>query len=114
MQETQRQSLEIRLERLDQHSWVAALNTGGSGAFGTAAYRFAARAESEEGDAKALFSAAFPLQRVQRLDESGVGDAWSDVARMRLHELDHALQQAGWKPEPTRGRHWWSLRYTRR
>ena len=34
-------------------------------------------------------------------------------ARVRLGELDSALATAGWRYLPERGRHWWSLRYTR-
>jgi hypothetical protein len=109
------QKLEVHLEELGEHSWGKALLNTLSGSYGSAQFRFVARAPGAHRHAfEDLFvGATFPVMRLQDLDNRMEPNAWLDVARDRLRELDEELVSAGWQREPDRGRHWWSLTYTR-
>lgn len=57
--------------------------------------------------------ATFPVMRLQDLNDEREPNAWLDVARERLAELDAELVDQGWRRSPARGRHWWSVVYER-
>jgi hypothetical protein len=107
------QKLEVHLEELGEHSWGKALLSTVSGSYGSAQFRFVARGPGEHRHASEdLFvGAAFPVMRMQDLDDRAEPNAWLDVARDRLRELDEQLVASGWRREPRTGRHWWSLTY---
>jgi hypothetical protein len=108
------QRLEMHLEELGEHSWGKALVNTLSGTYGSAQFRFVARPPGEHHHASEdLFvGATFPVMRLQDLDNQVEPNAWLDIARDRLRELDEQLVAAGWHREPQTGRHWWSLTYT--
>jgi hypothetical protein len=108
------QRLEVHLEELGEHSWDKALLDTLSGSYGTAQYRFVARRPGEHRHASEdqFVGATFPGMRLQDLDDQVEPNAWLDLARQRLRELDEELVAAGWHREPQTGRHWWSLSYT--
>jgi hypothetical protein len=107
------QTLEIHLEELGEHSWGTALLNTLSGSYGSAQYRFVARRPGRHRDASEdLFvGGTFPVMRWQDLEDQTEPNAWLDLARDRLRELEHELSVAGWQREPGTGRHWWSLTY---
>ena len=109
------QKLEVHLEELGEHSWGKALLNTLSGSYGTAHFRFVARAPGARQHASEdLFvGATFPVMRSQDLDNESEPNAWLDVARDRLRGSDEELVSAAWQREPDRGRHWWALTYTR-
>ncbi len=106
--------LGVHLEELGEHSWVKALLNTLSGIYGSAQFRFVARGPGEHRHASEdLFvGATFPVMRLQDLDNQTEPNAWLDIARDRLRELDEELVAAGWHRAPQTGRHWWSLTYT--
>lgn len=109
------QSLEIHLEELGQHSWVKALFNTVGGSYGSAQYRFVARAPGEghvDGDHAAV-GATFPMMRSSDLNDLADPNAWLDTARACLQELDAELVADGWQRQPIGGTHWWSLSYHR-
>lgn len=107
--------LEVHLEELGEHSWVKALGNTLAGSYGSAQYRFVARPPGEDHVAEqhAASGATFPVMRLQDLDDLTEPNAWIDIARERLRELDRELVGAGWKRREERGRHWWSWSYDR-
>lgn len=107
------QVVEVHLEELGQHSWLAALANTLTGTFGSAQFRFVARPRGAPDDRQAhvCVGATFPVMRFQDLDNETEPNAWSDVAHDRLAELDAELVRQGWRRSPTRGRHWWSTVY---
>jgi hypothetical protein len=106
--------LEVHLEELGEHSWGKAMLNTLSGSYGSAQFRFVARGPGEHRHAtEDLFVGdTFPVMRLQDLDNQVEPNAWLDVARDRLRELDEQLRVAGWHREQRTGRHWWSLTYT--
>jgi hypothetical protein len=106
--------LEVHLEEMGEHSWGKALLSTLSGSYGSAQLRFVARGPGEHRHASEdLFVGdTFPVMRLQDLDDQVEPNAWLDVARDRLRELDEQLVGAGWEREPQTGRHWWSLTYS--
>jgi hypothetical protein len=108
------QKLEVHLEELGEHSWGKAFLNTMSGSYGSAQFRFVARRPGEHRDASedVFVGATFPVMRLQDLDNQVEPNAWLDVARDRLRELDGELLAAGWHREARTGRHWWSLTYT--
>lgn len=107
------QVLEIRLEEFGEHSWWRALVNTVSNPYGSAMFRFAGRVEAAEDDSEDVVGATFPVMRFQSLEDTNEPNAWIDVAKERLVELDRTLQETGWRPLAERGPHWWSLRYAR-
>lgn len=107
--------LEIRLEELGEHSWVNALFNTVTGSYGSAQFRFVACTPSatHSSDDDKLVGGTFPVMRLQDLDNLTVPNAWIDIARDRLQELDRQLRHDGWKRLDGTGQHWWSRRYTR-
>ncbi len=105
--------LEVRLEEFGEHSWLRALASTVSGSNANALFRFAGRVDGVEDDGQDVVGATFPVLRFQSLEDTREPNAWVDLAQERLRDLDAALQAAGWRPLPRRGRHWWSLRYAR-
>jgi hypothetical protein len=85
-----------------------------SGSYGSAQFRFVPRRPGEHRDARedVFVGATFPVMRLQDLDDPVEPNAWLDVARDRLCELNDELVEAGWHRDPRTGRHWWSLTYT--
>ena len=110
-----RQVVEIHLEELGQHSWLAALANTLTGTLGSAQFRFVARRSGAPDDPEAhvCVGATFPVMRFQDMDNQTEPNAWSDLARDRLAELDAELLSQGWRRLPERGRHWWSSVYER-
>jgi hypothetical protein len=108
--------LEVHLEELGRQSWVKALLSTLTGTFGSAPFRFVARPpDGRRADASGHVaqSATFPAMRLQDLDDRTEPNAWSELARQRLDELDRELTQAGWSRTDRTGPHWWSLTYRR-
>jgi hypothetical protein len=103
--------VEIWLEESDDGVWRPATTDHLSSASGPGRFRFVARLS---GDSVTLFVGspfAMPTSSLPGLAD----DVEVDLdARVRLGELDSALTTAGWRYLPERGRHWWSLRYSRR
>lgn len=112
---TGRETIEVHLEELGQHSWVKALFNTLGGTFGSAQYRFVARSPGEAHRAAdhVVTGATFPVLRFQDLDNLHQPNAWIDTAQERLAELDEELHRRGWQRTGESGRHWWSRRYTR-
>jgi hypothetical protein len=107
--------LEVHLEELGQHSWLKALFNTLTGSYGSAQFRFVARAPGDHHRATddTFVGATFPVMRAQDLDDETEPNAWLEVARERLQELDGQLVRDGWRRAGRPGRHWWSHLYTR-
>jgi hypothetical protein len=106
--------VEVHLEELGQHSWVLALLNTLAGLFGSAQFRFVARAPGvDEPSAHVAVGATFPMIRWQDLNDRTEPHAWIDTAVECLQELDRELTAAGWVREDRTGAHWWSLTYRR-
>jgi len=107
--------LEIHLEELGEHSWWKALLNTVSGTDGSAQYRFVARppASRHEQEEHVLTGATFPMMRWQDLDDQTTPNAWIEIARERLEELDGQLASQGWHRTGGAGAHWWSRAYAR-
>jgi hypothetical protein len=107
--------LQVHLEELGQHSWVNALFSTFASLYGSAQFRFVARAAGVPDDPcrHVAVSATFPVMRWADLDDQVEPNTWVDLARERLEELDRDLVAQGWRRRGDRGRHWWSLRYDR-
>jgi hypothetical protein len=108
------EKLEVHLEELGEHSWGKAFLNTMSGSYGSAQFRFVARPPGEHRHASddLFVGATFPVMRLQDLDDQTEPNAWLDMARDRLRELDEQLVSAGWRRDPDKGRHWWSLTYS--
>jgi len=108
------EKLEVHLEELGEHSWGKAFLNTMSGSYGSAQFRFVARRPGEHRHASddLFVGATFPVMRLQDLDDQTEPNAWLDMARDRLRELDEQLVSAGWRRESDTGRHWWSLTYS--
>jgi hypothetical protein len=106
---------EVRLEELGEHSWLQALFNTVTGSFGSAQLRFVAcpPGEIHRPADHVLTGASFPVLRAQDLDDLSEPNAWIEIARERLRELDQRLVSAGWEREASSGRHWWSRTYRR-
>jgi hypothetical protein len=99
------QTLEVHLEELGAHAWAKAPFNTLSSSVGSAQFRFVARPSGEhlrESD-DLLVGATFPVTRLQDLDDQTEPNAWLDLARDRLCELDEQLVKADWRWE-TRNR----------
>ena len=109
------ETVEVHLEELDAHSWLKAVPDTLTEPYGAGQYRFvvvdANRAADHSIKDHLAFSVSFPALRLQDPDGPTEPDAWLDVARQRLADLDSALRRAGWRRRPAHGRHWWSLAY---
>ena len=108
-----RARVEVHLEELGQHSWWKALLNTLSGTSGSAQYRFVAR-RADAPDAPDLHvrdGATFPVMRWQDLGDEHTPNAWIEIARQRLDELDASLRGDGWRRSEDTGRHWWSRTY---
>jgi hypothetical protein len=109
------EAVELHLEELDAHSWLKAVPDLVSEPYGRGLYRFvvvpaANRADHSLRDHLAA-SVSFPALRLQDPDKPTQPDAWLDVARQRLTDLDLELVREGWRRRQGRGRYWWSLAY---
>jgi hypothetical protein len=106
-------TVEVHLEELGEHSWVAALLTTTTGSHGSAQYRFVARAPGARHRASdhVLASSTFAMMRWQDLTDAHPPNAWLMGAHQCLDELDRDLRLRGWSPCPGEGRHWWSRTY---
>lgn len=105
--------IEVHLEELGEHSWVASAATTLGGSYGSAQYRFVARppgARHRRGD-HVVTGATFPVMRLQDLDDEHRPNAWMEIAEERLDELDQDLRAHGWRRGEVDGRHWWSRTY---
>lgn len=105
--------LEVHLEELGEHSWVKAFANTVTGSYGSAQFRFIARppgSHHDEADHVAT-GATFPVMRLQDMDNLREPNAWIDVARERLEELDEELRGLGWQRLKSDGVHWWSRTY---
>jgi hypothetical protein len=106
--------VEVHLEELGQHSWWKALLNTLGGTYGSAQFRFVARPPGrDDPGAPHVLGATFPVMRAQDLDDTTEPNAWIDVARDRLEELDRELVAQGWRRAGTAGGHWWSRHYVR-
>ena len=107
--------LEVHLEELDTHSWLRALPDTLTEPCGSGQFRFvvvsSTRASSHTLKDHRAFSVSFPALLLQDPEGPTQPDAWLDVARQRLADLDFELRRAGWRRRPERGRYWWSLTY---
>lgn len=105
--------VEVHLEELGQHSWWKALLNTATGTNGSAQYRFVARraGTADTPDLHVREGATFPLVRWQDLGDEHQPNAFSDIARQRLEELDASLRDDGWRRSKQSGRHWWSRTY---
>src|SRR5215213_5352990 len=112
---TRPETVEIHLEELDAHSWLKALPDRVTEPYGSGLFRFVVVPAVGTADHclkdHLAFSVSFPALRLQDPDNPSEPDAWLDVARLRLTELDAELIRDGWRPRPGRGPHWWSLTY---
>lgn len=107
-------TIEVHLEELGQHSWVASLFTTLTGSYGSAQCRFVATASGDhDAHEHVAVGASFPVMRLQDLDDRAEPNAWIDTAVARLRELDADLTAAGWTRDDRTGDHWWSLTYRR-
>ena len=92
------------------------LNTLAS-SHGSAQVRFVARpggVTTGTGHAAAnhvVTGVTFPVMRGQDLNDLTEPNAWLDIARQRLRELDARLVRDGWRRSGSAGAHWWSLTY---
>jgi hypothetical protein len=111
---TRPEVIEVHLEELDAHSWLKAVPDTLTEPYGRGQYRFvvvgAPGADHSLKDHLAV-SVSFPALRLQDPDGPTQPDAWLDVARQRLTDLDGELVRHGWRRRPERGRWWWSLTY---
>ena len=109
------ETVEVHLEELDAHSWLRAVPDTLTEPYGRGLCRFVVVSAQEAAQHSLkdhlAFSVSFPALRVQDPDLATEPDAWLDVARERLIELDAELDRAGWRRRPGRGRHWWSITY---
>jgi hypothetical protein len=103
--------IEIALEELHEGGWRPATADRPADDAADGRFRLVARLSD---DSVTLFVGSpftMPWASVAGLAD----DVEVDLdARVRLGELDAALSTAGWRYLPERGRHWWSLRYSRR
>jgi len=108
-------NLEVHLEELDAHSWLRAVPDTLTEPYGRGQFRFvvvpATGAANHTLKDHLAFSVSFPALRLQDPDGPTQPDAWLDVARQRLRDLDAELCDAGWRRKPGRGRYWWSFTY---
>jgi hypothetical protein len=109
------ETVEVHLEELDAHSWLKAVPDTLTEPYGAGQYRFvvvdANRAADHSLKDHLAFSVSFPALRLQDPDGPTEPDAWLDVARQRLADLDSALCRAGWRRRPAHGRYWWAWAY---
>ena len=109
------EAVEVLLEELDAHSWHRLLPDMAVERYGRGQYRFVVvRADgTATHDLKdhLATSVSFPALRLQDPEGPVQPDAWLDVARQRLADLDAELVRGGWRRRPGRGPHWWSLAY---
>ena len=111
---TETQLVEVHLEEVGQHSWLAGLSNLLGAGLGSAQFRFVARPPGpDKGSADHVLGATFPVMRMQDLDDRRRPNAWIETAEERLGELDGQLVRDGWVRRPETGRHWWSRTYTR-
>ena len=111
---TATQLLEIHLEEIGQHSWLAGLLNLLGGGFGSAQFRFVARPHGRDrGVEDHVLGATFPVMRMQDLNDRQHPNAWIEIAEERLEELDRQLVGEGWERQPETGHRWWSRTYTR-
>src|SRR3712207_901966 len=109
------EAVEVHLEELEAHSWLRAVPDTLTEPYGKGQFRFvvvpAAGAANHSLKDHLAASVSFPALRLQDPDGPTQPDAWLDVARQRLGDLDSALCRAGWRRRPAHGRYWWSLAY---
>lgn len=110
---TPQPSVEVHLEELGEHSWLKALVNTVTGTFGSAQFRFVARPPGHDHQVSdhIVTGATFPVMRFQDMDDLHEPNAWIDVARDRLEELDEELRGRGWQRLEAGGAHWWSRTY---
>ena len=107
-------TVEVHLEEWGQHSWAASLLNTLSGSYGSAQFRFVARASGEhDAHEHVAVGPSFPVLRFQDLNDRTQSNAWIATAVERLSELDAELTEAGWTRDDRTGAHWWSLTYRR-
>jgi hypothetical protein len=109
-------TVEVNLEELDAHSWLRAVPDTVTEPYGRGQFRFVVvpatgAAANHSFKDHLAFSVSFPALRLQDPDGPTQPDAWLDMARRRLADLDSELCGAGWRRKPGRGRYWWSLTY---
>jgi hypothetical protein len=105
----------VHLEELDAHSWLRAVASTLIDPYGRGQFRFvvvpATGAADHSFKDHVAFTVSFPALRLQDPDGPTQPDAWLDLARRRLADLDAELCRAGWRRKPGRGEHWWSFAY---
>ena len=65
------------------------------------------------GTSPIVYGEPFTMMRSRADNDTGEPNDWGDALKSHLHDFDETLRRGGWTPAPTRGPHWWSLRYTR-
>ena len=110
---SRRQTAEVHLEELGQHSWVKALANTIGGSFGSAQFRFVACPTDKDHHVNdhVATGATFPVMRFQDLENVNHPSEWVEAARERLEELDEELLSRGWRRNGDSGPHWWSRTY---
>jgi len=112
---TRPDAVEVHLEELDAHSWLRAVPDTVTEPYGGGQFRFIVVATAGASDHRLkdhlATSVSFPALLLQDPDGPTQPDAWLDVARQRLTDLDAELLRHGWQRQGQRGRHWWSLAY---
>lgn len=105
--------VEVHMEELGEHSWWKALANTLTGSYGSAQFRFVARPPCSHHDVRdhVATGATFPAMRFQDMDDLHEPNAWIEVARERLEELDEELRGHGWQRVDRHGAHWWSRSY---
>jgi len=107
------EAIEVHLEELDAHSWLRAVPDTLTEPYGRGQFRFVVVPAGADHSLKDHLAASvsFPALLLQDPDSPSQPDAWLDVARQRLADLDSELVREGWHRRPGRGRHWWSFEY---
>ncbi len=106
--------LHVELEEMACAGWGHALLAALSHSNGSASYRFAARTGSGAQRPYERASDAFPVMRLQGLDDAEAGpNTWVDTARHCLAELESQLRREGWARAVGRESPRWRRTYTR-
>ena len=104
------ETLEIALEEVDKHYLRAALSVAFNGAYGEGTFHFVGR---PSGTSPVVRGEPFAMMRSRADEDTGEPNDWGDALKSHLHDFDETLRHQGWTLAPTRGPHWWSLRYTK-
>jgi hypothetical protein len=108
------EGVEVHLEELDAHSWHRLVPEARVEPYGRGQARFIVvphGAAAHDLKDHVATSVSFPALRPQDPEGPLQPDAWLDVARQRLIDLDAELVRVGWRRRPSRGPNWWSFAY---